>query len=313
MAPTADRRDVYQDVTDRIIAQLEAGIFPWAQPWDSAKANPIAGSFGLPSNPTTGAFYSGINVLLLWMAGTAAGFSTQRWMTLKQANGIGATVRKGERSIQIVHCGSYVPKGERVRAQNEDRDPGASRFIKFFNVFNVDQIDGFDEPTPETPRGDPLIAVDERVRAMLTSIGVRYVIGTAKACYIPASDTAQLPAPDAFFEPIDWHRTALHELGHATGAKHRLDRDLTNGFGSEGYAREELIAELTAAYACAALSIRPTVRHADYIGSWLTILRNDKKCVVQAASAASKASEYLLRLASLDRSGQPLLAVAEAA
>ena len=103
-----------------------------------------------------------------------------------------------------------------------------------------------------------------------------------------------MPPPQAYFEPVNWHRTALHELGHWSGAASRLCRDLAGGFGSKNYAKEELVAEMTAAFACASLGIVPTVRHADYIGSWLGVLREDDRAIVRAASAASKAADYLL-------------------
>jgi antirestriction protein ArdC len=103
-----------------------------------------------------------------------------------------------------------------------------------------------------------------------------------------------MPPPQAYFEPINWHRTALHELGHASGAPHRLNRDLTGNFGSKKYSFEEIIAEISAAYCCASLGIAPTVRHADYIGSWLEVLREDNRAIVRAASQASKAANFIL-------------------
>ena len=285
--------DIYQTVTDRIIAELEAGTVPWARPWDPSKTCAVAGSVDLPVNPTTGNAYSGINILLLWIAAAENGWPTQRWMTYRQAQAVGAQVRLGEASSQIVKAGTFTPKGEREAARNEDRDPNAVPFLKSHRVFNVAQIDGLPDDLNATLPAPDLSDVDGRVRAILDGLGVRLVVGTARACYIPATDVIQLLSPEAFHDPIDWNRTALHEGGHATGARHRLDRDLSGWFGGEDYAKEELIAELTAAYCCARLGIRPTVRHADYIGAWLAKLRDDRKCIMQAASAASKAADYL--------------------
>ena len=317
MAPTANRRarsrrparssasrppqpDIYQTVTDRIIAELEAGTVPWVRPWDPSKTCAVAGSVDLPVNPTTGNAYSGINILLLWLSAAENGWPSQRWMTYRQAQAVGAQVRRGEASTQIVKAGTFTPKGEREAARNEDRDPNAVPFLKSHRVFNVAQIDGLPDDTGiDLPTPD-LSDVDGRVRAILDGLGVRLVVGTARACYIPAMDVIQFPSPDAFQDPIDWNRTALHESGHATGAKHRLDRDLSGWFGGEDYAKEELIAELTAAFSCARLGIRPTVRHADYIAAWLAKLRDDKRCIVQAASAASKATEYLFASVTAD-------------
>ena len=133
------------------------------------------------------------------------------------------------------------------------------------------------------PEGLPQFADDSRA-----------VIGGSRAFYTPAQDYVQVPPPQAYFEPINWHRTALHELGHASGAPHRLNRDLSGSFGSKKYAFEELVAEMNAAFCCASLGIAPTVRHADYIGSWLEVLREDNRAIVRAASQASKAADWLL-------------------
>ena len=310
MAPTANRRarsrrsarssasrppqpDIYQTVTDRIVAELETGTVPWVRPWDPSKTCAVAGSIDLPVNPTTGNAYSGINILLLWLAAAENGWPTQRWMTYRQAQAVGAQVRRGEASTQIVKAGTFTPKGEREAARNEDRDPNAVPFLKSHRVFNVAQIEGLPDDLDASLLLADLSEVDERVRTILDGLGVRLVVGTARACYIPATDVIQLPSPEAFHDPVDWNRTALHEGGHATGAKHRLDRDLSGWFGGEDYAKEELVAELTAAFSCTRLGIRPTVRHADYIGAWLAKLRDDKRCIVQAASAASKATDYL--------------------
>jgi antirestriction protein ArdC len=133
-----------------------------------------------------------------------------------------------------------------------------------------------------------------QAEGLIAATGVDFRIGGDRAFYNPTYDFIQVPSPDAYFEPINWHRTALHELGHWTGAAQRLDRDLSGSFGSKKYAREELVAEITSAFVCASLGIVPTVRHADYIGSWLEVLREDDRAIVRAASAASKAADYLL-------------------
>ena len=298
--PAAQRRDVYQDVTDRIIEQLKAGTVPWVRPWDAAKGTPVAGSLGLPTNLSTGNAYSGVNILLLWIAVAEAGYASQAWMTYRQAQALGGQVRRGEASTGIVRADTFVPKGERQAAASENREADRIPFLKVYRVFNVEQIDGLPDDLVAAPPPPDLSNVDGDVRSILERLGTKLVIGTDRACYIPAVDTIQLPSPEAFHDPIDWNRTALHESGHATGAKHRLDRDLSGWFGGEDYAKEELVAEMTAAFCCARLGIEPTVRHADYIGAWLEKLRNDKRCVVQSASAASRAADLLLGLLSDD-------------
>ena len=132
------------------------------------------------------------------------------------------------------------------------------------------------------------------MEALIHNTGIDFRIGGNRAFYNVGHDYVQVPPPQAYFEPINWHRTALHELGHATGHRSRLSRDQSGRFGSKLYAFEELVAEMNAAFCCASLGIVPTVRHADYIGSWLKVLRADNRAIVRAASQASKAADWLL-------------------
>ena len=151
-----------------------------------------------------------------------------------------------------------------------------------------------DEIAISPPLPDPGL-IEPRVEALIKATGIEFRIGGNKAYYTSAHDHVQVPPPQAFFEPINWHRTALHELGHATGHPSRLARDFSGACGTRKYAFEELVAEISAAFSCAALGIVPTVRHADYIGSWLEVLREDNRAIVRAASQASKAADWLLR------------------
>lgn len=289
---SAPREDLYQTVTDRILAQLEEGTVPWTRPWDPKKATATTVAVDLPRNGATGAAYSGVNILLLWDAAQRHDYPTQLWMTYNQARSLGAQVRRGEASTGIVKAGTFTPADERKQARDENRDPNQIPFLKRHSVFNAAQIDGLPEIAVAAPPPS-LDQVDARVRAILDGLGCRLVHGTPIACYVPKLDVIELPSPDAFHHAIDWHRTALHEAGHATGAEHRLDRDLTGRRGDASYAREELVAEMMAAFVCAAYGIVPTVRHADYIATWAAVLREDKRCIVRAASAASKAAAYL--------------------
>jgi antirestriction protein ArdC len=143
--------------------------------------------------------------------------------------------------------------------------------------------------------------IQPKVEALIKATGIDFRIGGSRAFYEPAHDYVQVPPPQAYFEPINWHRTALHELGHAAGAPHRLNRDLSGSFGSKKYAFEELVAEMNAAFCCASLGIVPTVRHADYLGSWLDVIREDNRAIVRAASQASKAADYILGFLPEDR------------
>jgi len=287
----AKREDIYTTVTNRIVAELEAGTVPWVQPWAGCGGT---GSIGLPKNATTDRPYSGINILLLWGAVAAGGYPSQAWLTFRQALAQGGNVRKGERGTTVVYASRFIPNGERDRARESGDDPRGVPFLKTYTVFNVAQCEGLPQ---EVGQGAPpadldliLPEVDELIRAS----GVDFRIGGERAFYSPGPDYVQVPPPQAYYVPLNWHRTVLHEMTHASGHRFRLDRDLSGSFGSKKYAFEELVAELGAAFTCSTLGIEPTVRHADYIGSWLTVLREDSRAIFRAASAASKAADYLL-------------------
>lgn len=284
------RANLYQQITDRIIADLEAGRVPWVQPWTSAQTG-----VGMPHNAVSQRAYSGINILTLWDAIVSNGYSGHAFLTFRQASMLGGTVRRGEHGVPIIYTRRFVPGEEQRRAATEEREPvGGIPFLRTFTVFSVDQCEGLPEhvcvPPPPVPAGLILPQADALIRAA----GADFRIGGASAYYSPAHDFVAVPRPDDFHDPVNWHRTAFHELGHWTGHRSRLDRDQTGAFGSKDYGREELVAEMTGAFVCAALGITPTVRHADYIGSWLEIIREDNRAILRAASAASKAANYLL-------------------
>ena len=287
----ANRASLYQEITDKIIGQLEAGSVPWVQPWGTTDAKAL---LAMPKNAASSRRYSGINVLILWTAVIERGFSCQRWLTFRQAIGLGGHVRKGETGTTVVYADRFVPDRERERTQESGDEPQAIPFLKRFTVFNVDQCNGLPEDVAASPPRIEADVILPRAQALIEASGIDFRIGGSKAFYHPIHDFVQVPPPEAFFEPVNWHRTALHELSHASGHASRLNRDLTGSFGSTRYAFEELIAEISAAYLCATLAIEPTVRHADYIGSWIEVLREDDRAIVRAASAASKAADYLL-------------------
>ena len=287
----ADRTSLYDNITNRIIAELEAGRVPWVQPWGTAAAKaPLA----MPANATTGRAYSGINVLILWGAVIEHGFPVQSWLTFRQALSLGGHVRKGERGTSVVYADRFVPDDEKKRAQETGEEAQAIPFLKRFTVFNVAQCEDLPDDIAVVPPAPEPGLIEPRVEALIKATGIDFRIGGERAFYVPALDYVQVPPPQAYFEPINWHRTALHELGHATGHPSRLNRDFSGSFGSKKYAFEELIAEINAAFCCASLGIAPTVRHADYIGSWLEVLREDNRAIVRAASQASKAADWLL-------------------
>lgn len=286
-----DRTSLYDEITGKIIGELEAGRVPWVQPWGTAAAKaPLA----MPRNAATSRHYSGINVLILWGAVVEHGFPSQSWLTFRQALGLGGNVRKGERGTTVVYADRFVPDDEKRRARETGEDAQAIPFLKRFTVFNAAQCENLPDDIATVAPPPPPGLVEPQVEALIRSTGIDFRIGGNRAFYVPALDYVQVPPPQAYFEPINWHRTALHELGHATGHPSRLGRDVTGAFGTKKYAFEELVAEMNAAFCCASLGIVPTVRHADYLGSWLEVLREDNRAIVRAASQASKAADWLL-------------------
>ncbi|ESY06622.1 zincin-like metallopeptidase domain-containing protein [Mesorhizobium sp. M0152] len=282
---------LYQEITDRIIAELERGTVPWVKPWGSAKAG-----LGLPRNASTGRSYSGINILILWGAVIERSYPSQNWLTFRQALALGGNVRKGERGTTIVHADRFVPKDEKERARHEGDAPQAVPFLKRFTVFNVAQCDNLPEHLHAPAEPLPQCEIVPQAETLIRASGADFRVGGDRAFYMPGSDHIQVPPQPAFHQQIDYYRTCFHELGHWTGHPTRLGRDLSGSFGSKAYAREELVAEITAAFVCSNLGIEPTVRHADYIGSWLKVLREDNRAIFRAASLASKAADFLLGL-----------------
>lgn len=289
-ARRAPRASLYDSVTGRIISELEAGRLPWVQPWGRSGG----ASAALPHNACSGRAYSGINILILWGAVIEAGYPSQGWLTFRQALEAGGNVRKGERGTTVVYADKFVPKSEAERVARDGGDVRAVPFLKSFTVFNVAQCEGLREGIGIDPAPLPEREIVPVAEAVIAASGIEFRIGGNRAYYVPAHDYVQVPPQPAFFDQINYYRTALHELSHATGHVSRLDRKLLNSFGSKDYAREELVAEMGSAFLCAALGIEPSVRHADYIGSWLEVLREDNRAIFRAASLASKAADWLL-------------------
>ena len=282
-------RDLYQEVTDSIIATIEAGAGKWQMPW-------ACQSGGLPTNAVTKASYNGVNILQLWSVAASKGYPTGIWATYKQWQSIGAQVNAGEKGAMVVFAGTGTAKPE-----DGETSGRAFHFLKCSSVFNAAQVAGFDTLAPVRPALAVRIAnADAFVAA--TGADVRY--GNSRAFYSPSQDFIAMPGFDAFIDTDTASATEnaygilMHELTHWTSAKSRLDRELGKRFGDDKYAAEELVAELGAAFLCAELNITPSPRpdHAQYLASWLKVLKSDKKAIFTAASAATKAAQYLRTL-----------------
>lgn len=298
MSKAIGRDNIYREITDKIIAELERGIVPWVQPWTSGKQ---LCPLGLPVNGLTRRSYSGINILLLWSALEEKGFASPYWLTFKQCLAMGGSVRKGGHGTHVYFADKFVPQMEQQRAKDEGNDPTSIHFLKRYTVFNAEQCDGLPKGLIATPEPKPEQQIVPEADTLIAATGADFRVGGDQAFYVPSEDFIRIPNQTAYVDQINYYRTAFHELGHWTGHKSRLDRNLTTKFGTVDYAREELVAEMATAFVCASLGIVPTVRHADYIGNWLTVLKEDSKAVVRAASLASKACDFILQFKTADK------------
>lgn len=291
---TSPRTDIYTRVTDRILADLENGVRTWQKPWSTTHTE---GRIIRPQRHN-GTPYRGVNVLLLWSEAVTRGYQSATWMTYKQAQELGAQVRKGEQGALVVYANTITRTETDDKGEEHERD---IPFMKGYTVFNVEQIDGLPDsfrpqPAPDLPALPRLDAADRFFQA--TGANIRH--GGNKAFYAPHPDFVQMPPFEAFQDAESYAATLAHELTHWTSHNSRLDRRFgkDQGFGSEDYAKEELVAELGAAFLCADLGITPEVRddHAAYIASWLKVLRNDKRFIFSAAAHAQRAVDYLHNL-----------------
>jgi antirestriction protein ArdC len=268
--------DVYEQVTNKIIENLEAG--KWEKPWFCTTS---------PVNGKTGHYYTGINRLLFGMVAEQKNYTSPEWFTFKQAKELGGNVKKGEKAL----LGIFFTKKELRDAVDENGEKKYVSVAKSFYVFNREQCENLPEQAEipklcETER-------DARLENFIADSGASIHYGGDKAVYIPSEDLVRLPRFENFMNVSGYYATAFHELAHWTGHRNRLDRDLTGRFGSESYAMEELVAELTSAFICADFELQGKLQHAEYISSWIKVLKKDKKAIVSAAAAAEKAAQYL--------------------
>jgi antirestriction protein ArdC len=282
-------RDMHREITDKILAMLKTGVAPWRKPWSER-----VGAHGsvMPRNAATGRFYSGANVLLLWSHAETNGWGP-RWLTFKQAKAAGGTVRSGEHGVAVIFVKRLIVKDE--------KNPGEKKsigFLRAYTVFNVAQCDGLSdavmglgEPRQHGPVNPD--TRDEALDSFIGATGIRFVERGARAQYAPSLDEIHMPAFEAFKGAHPYYAIMFHEMGHATGHKGRLDRNLTGKFGDRAYAAEELIAELTSAFVCAEWGIDMGEVPASYIETWVSLLEQKETAIITAAAAASRAVEWM--------------------
>ncbi len=300
--PLKPKLDVHQAITDKIVTAIEAGAGTFEMPWHRPGI-----TFDIPKNALTGNAYRGSNILSLWIDAGDKRFEHQVWATFKQWQEMGAQVRKGEKGSLIVKYGEWTPKdgkGEAGAASGDDAEQTKLMFAKAAWVFNCAQVDGF-AIEPKEPRAD-LTTRLEHVDAYIAATGAEIRYGGQRAFYRHRSadgsgDFIQMPELGLFTgtatsTPTEArYSTELHELGHFSGAAHRLNREFGERYGDKAYAFEEIVVEIAAAYNCAHLQITnvPRPDHAQYIGHWLEILKGEKEAIFTAASLASQIVGYL--------------------
>jgi len=278
--------DLYEKIASQIRTQLAEGVLPWHRPWTVDPDRQVSKPLRENAVP-----YQGINVVILWGAAIEAGYASPFWMTYRQAQSIGAQVRKGERATHIVFA-------KTARKTETDESGDESQVLlhvrRVYAVFNADQIDGLPAKyVPEVPDVNRDLR-DARCEAWFERLGLDVRHGGERAYYAPGPDRIRMPPFETFESAQAFFGTLGHEHVHATGARHRLDRT----FGAPGtreYAREELVAELGSAFLCADLGIAsmPRADHASYIASWLELLEDEPRAVFDAATQAQQAVEFL--------------------
>ncbi len=284
-----NQRDVYARVTDQIVTAIEQGVGTWRMPWHTS------GRFAFsPINAVSKKPYRGINTVCLWAAAQAKGYERGEWATYAQWQERSAQVRKGEKATLVVFW-KFANDSRETQEDGESSTARGSRllFTRGYSVFNASQVDGY------TPAVDPDATMPERIahaEEFFHAIGADLRHGGNQAFYSPASDHIQMPSFDAFAENVPYYSTLAHEHTHWTARAGRCDRELGKRFGDNAYAAEELTAELGAAFTCAhlGLSTEPREDHAQYIQSWLKVLKADSQAIFTAASKAQQATDWLI-------------------
>lgn len=282
----SERRDIALYITTKILTELERGVLPWRKPWDGARTG-----VSLPRR-SNGETYRGVNVLMLWSTAVTNGYASPYWITLRQANQLGATVRKGERGEMVVYYGQARKARDKTAA---DQKTDSFRFLKCFTAFNAEQVEGLPERFFPVPVDAGLLPIAAH-EAWFARLNIKRILTQDIACYIPSKDVIGMPSLDAFDSADHYAATLNHETVHATGATHRVGRDMGKRFSAHALAAEELVAEIGASILGAHLGLPPDhlSDHASYVGHWMTLLNSDKRAFLTAAAQAQAAVDWLL-------------------
>jgi antirestriction protein ArdC len=286
-------KQIYAEVTKKIVEQLEKGVAPWVRPWSTSSVKGHVRGRMFPHNVQSNRDYRGINVILLVLAAQCKGYAPGAWATYKQIGDRGGQVRKGEKATQVVFF-SAIEVEDRKNPDLMKKVP----LMRFYSVFNVEQAewtkDPFGKHAPvdgEEAEVDALPDCEETIKA--TGAVIKH--GGDMACYIPSIDQIRMPARKSFVDKGAYYSTTFHELTHWTSKEGRCDRDLSAGrFGNPEYAFEELVAELSSAFLCAEHGVDGTLRHAEYLGHWLKALKDDDTAIFKASALAQKAVTFVM-------------------
>jgi antirestriction protein ArdC len=287
---SATKPDVYQRVTSQIVNAIEQGVSNWRMPWHTS------GKFAFsPINVISHKPYRGINTLALWASAQQKGYERGEWGTYNQWQDREAQVRKGEKATTVVFW-KFANNSAESQEDGDEHAASGSRllFTRGYAVFNAAQVDGY---SPKADASTPIEERIERAEEFFGRINARVVHLGNRAFYSPVDDTITLPPFAAFFTPTDYYSTRAHETGHWTSQAGRCNRELGKRFGDQAYSVEELVAELTAAFTLShlGLSSEPRPDHAQYIGSWLKVLKADKRAIFTAASKAQQAADFMIQ------------------
>jgi len=282
------RTDIYSLITNKMIELLEQGVIPWKKPWR-------VGKFYWPMNLVSKNEYTGINAFLLAMAP----FASPYFLTYKQARDLGGNIKKGEKGLPVIRL--IIGDVEKKNSENTEEKGAKYTCLKYFTVFNLEQTEGIEAPELERPENviefNPIQECENIVNGFRGKPEIHH--HKQKACYYPKADTINMPIKETFNSETEYYSVLFHEMTHSTGHETRLNREgitIPHKYGDESYSKEELIAEMGNAFLCAHAGISPATidNRASYINMWLKELKNDKKLIIQAASAAQKAADFIL-------------------
>jgi len=272
-------KEKFNEAIENMLDTMETSGKNWVKSWSSA-------GLGMPYNENTQKGYRGINILLLWMHSMDNGYKTNRYVTFKQAKALGGKVKKGERGTSVFFF---------TLAESKKLDEKGNKIkypmIKYFTVFNIEQIEGieFEMPTIETYENERLGHIEDFIKTL--PINIKYE--GLQPCYSPSNDEVRMTPIENFKDTQNYYSTLFHELGHATGHKNRLDRDMSSTKVVYGF--EELVAELTSVFMCGEFNINiEECQHAEYLNGWISAIRENKNILWKAASHAQKATDFLL-------------------